>query len=47
MTADLSELRAEIAACHVTLDKIHESIRQLKLIALRDEAVKRGESVNE
>lgn len=43
MIVNLSELRATIAACRETMDQIKATVQEMTAVALRDEAVKRGE----
>ena len=47
MTADLSELRKELAEVRAQLDKAWATVQEMTVVALRDEAVKRGELVDE
>ena len=46
MTADLSELRKELAEVRAQLDKAWATVQEMTVVALRDEAVKRGELVD-
>ena len=46
MTADLSELRKELAEVRAQLDKAWALVQEMTVVALRDEAVKRGELVD-
>ena len=39
-------LRATIAACRETMDQIKATVQEMTAVALRDEAVKRGELVD-
>ena len=43
VTADLSELRKELAEIRAGLDKAWATVQEMTVVALRDEAVKRGE----
>ena len=47
MTADLSELRKELAEVRAQLDKAWALVQEMTAVALHDEAVKRGELVDE
>jgi hypothetical protein len=43
VTVNLSELRATIAEIRAELDKARATVQEMTAVALRDEAVKRGE----
>ena len=46
MIESLSGLRATIAAYRETMDQIKATVQEMTVVALRDEAVKRGELVD-